>query len=194
LLPLDCGKRHREGLEGPRDALAGEVVGASARVLAKGASDLTRAVDAAVVSERVATLSQAVGVAGVVDMSQGVEMLASSEDVNVMSALVGLMSLEDVDHGLELARMAGEFSVVSQIVAPLQMPLLTAFLEERSISLHAMAVEQVRQAGSTRSLARAIAATGKQIAGLGENEIAEGVARLAVSEGMAVRSEQRLLQ
>ena len=105
-----------------------------------------------------------------------------------MSALVGLMSFEDIEHGLELARLSGEFSAVSQIVDLMQMPVLSSFLAARGERLQEMSVEQIRLAGSTRSLARAMAATGQKIAGMGENEMAEGVARVAFSEGMAERS------
>jgi hypothetical protein len=117
-------------------------------------------------------------------------MLATSDDVGVMSALVGLMSLEDVDHGLELARLAGELSVVGDIVQGLQMPILSDFLILRSASLHDMAVKQMRLAGSRRNLALAMAETSEKITGFGEDEIAEGAARLAISEGMAERSTE----
>ena len=172
---------------------AGEVAAVGAAELAKGASDLTRAVDAEIVADRMARLSKAVEVAGVVDVAEGAEMLAASEDVGVMSALVGLMSYEDAEHGLELARLAGELEAVSQVVEGLQMPMLYVFLSARSERLQEMAVEQIRQAGSTRGLARAMAATGKQLAGMGENEVAEGLARMAVSEGMADRSAELAL-
>ena len=49
-------------------------------------------------------------------------------------------------------------------------------------------ISRFRQAGSTRSLARALTATGQKIAGMGENEVVEGIARMAASEGMAERS------
>jgi len=178
-------------VEGANDLkAAGELADFSSAELASGASHLTRAVDAQIVAERMATLSGAVAEAGVVDMAQGAAMLAASNDVGVMSALVGLMSLEDVDHGLELARLAGELNVVSEIVHGLQMPVLSDFLESRGASLHQMAVNQIRLAGSTRNLAYAMADTSQQITGFGEDEMAEGVARLAVSEGMAERSTE----
>ena len=169
---------------------AQEVADLGAVELAAGASNLTRAVDAGIVAERMARLSETVAVAGVVDVAEGADMLAASDDVNVMSALVGLMSLEDAEHGLELARLAGELSAIGQVVEGLQMPLLTVFLAARSVRLQEMAVEQIRQAGSTRSLAHAMAATGQKIADMGENEVAEGMVRMAVSQGMAERSAE----
>jgi len=169
---------------------AGDLVRAGAVELASGASDLTRAEDLELVSERMSTLSEVVAVAGVTDVAQGAEMLASSDDVNVMSAIMGLMSEDDIEHGLELARLSGELMTVSEVVASLQMPVLTEFLYDRGELLQEIAVEQIRMAASTRGLARAMASTGKKIAGLGENEVAEGFARMAVSEGMAIRSEE----
>jgi hypothetical protein len=160
----------------------------SAAELAAGASHLTRAVDAQIVADRMATLSGAVAEAGVVDIAQGAAMLATSDDVGVMSALVGLMSLDDVDHGLELARLAGELSVVSEIVQGLQMPILSDFLILRSASVREMAVKQMRLAGSRRNLALVMAETSEKITDFGKGEIAEGAARLAISEGMAERS------
>jgi len=157
---------------------------------AAGVSDLTRAEDAVVVAERVKALSDVVGVAGVVDVAQGAEMLAASEDVGVMSAMVGLMGEEDLETGLELARIAGELWAVSDVVDMLQMPALTDFLAERGEILQEIAVEQIIRSASTKGVARAIEAAGGKIADLGNNEIAEGVTRMAVSEGLAEGSKQ----
>jgi hypothetical protein len=67
--------------------------------------------------------------------------------------------------------------------------VLSAFLQRRGGRLHEMSVEQIRGAASMRSLSRAMASTGQKIAGMGENEMAEGVVRLAVSQGMAEKSD-----
>lgn len=157
---------------------------------AAGISDLTRAEDAVVVADRVKTLSEVVGVAGVVDVAEGAEMLAASEDVAVMSAMVGLMGEEDLETGLELARIAGELWAVSDVVDMLQMPALTDFLAERSEILQEIAVEQMIRSASTKGVARAIEAAGGKIAEMGNNEIAEGVTRMAVSEGLHEGSKE----
>ena len=157
---------------------------------AAGVSDLTRAEDAAVVASRVKTLSDVVGVAGVVDVAEGAEMLATSEDVGVMSAMVGLMGEDDLETGLELARIAGELWAVSDVVDMLQMPALTEFLAERGELLQELAVEQILKAASTKGVAKAIESAGGKIADLGNNEIAEGVTRMAVSEGLAEGSKK----
>jgi hypothetical protein len=94
------------------------------------------------------------------------------------------MSREDIEHGLALARLSGELAAVGEVVDLLQMPVLSEFLDERGGTLQEMAVDQILLAGSTRSLARAIEAAGGRMADLGENEVAEGIVRVGVSEGL----------
>ena len=156
--------------------------------MAAGASDLTRAVDVSVMSDRMATLSEVVAAAGVADMAQGAQMLAASDDVKVMSAVVGLMGVEDFETGLQLARLSGELETISDVLERLQMPVLSVVLDDRGELLQSMAVDAIMRAGSTRGLAVAMAATGQTMGDLGENEVAEGVVRLAVSQGAAEQS------
>ena len=166
---------------------AADMAAAGAVLMGKGASDLTKAEDAKLMSERMAVLSDVVSAAGSADIAQGAAMLAASEDVNVMSALVGLMSLEDIEHGMELARLSGEMRTAGELVDSLKMPVLSLFLAKRAARLHDMSVEQVRSAMSTHVVAEVLAAAGKKINALGENEMDEGVTRLTVS---AVVSEE----
>jgi hypothetical protein len=51
-----------------------------------------------------------------------------------------------------------------------------------------MSVEQIRIAISTDGLAKALAATGKKINTLGQNEVEEGFARLSTSEAVSDES------
>ena len=99
----------------------------------------TRAVDAAVVADRLSTLSEIVETAGIDDISQGADLLAHSEDVAAMSAIVGLMSYSDIERGLELARMAGELRAISDVTHALEMPVLTAVLADRGERLQQVA-------------------------------------------------------
>jgi hypothetical protein len=69
------------------------------------------------------------------------------------------------------------------------MPVFAAFLSERASRLHEMSVEQIRLAIATEGVSQLLADTGTQIGTLGENEVAEGIARLKVSEAAAERSE-----
>lgn len=167
---------------------AADMAATGAVLMGKGASDLTRAEDQKLMSDRMAVLSEVVGAAGVTDIEQGVEMLAASEDVTVVSALMGLMSLEDIEHGLELARLSGEMQTAGELVEAIKMPVLAAFLTRRSARLHEMSMEQIRTAVSTKAVSQVLAAAGKKIEALGENEMDEGVTRLAVSTVAAEES------
>ena len=158
--------------------------------VAAGASDLTRATDAALAAERMQQLSDIVGAAGVVDVAQGVDMLIKGGDVRAMGAIVTLMSREELDRGLELARIAGEMWTVSDLAALLDMPMLADFLEERGTRLQEIAVDQLLRSTGTRALAGSIKRAGQDIEAMGEEEIAEGALRVAVSEAAAERSAE----
>lgn len=180
----------QEALQGAKQLKAAKVKEAIGNeYVAQGVSDLTRAVDSKAVSERMAVLSDVVATAGIVDIAEGSEMLAASEDVGVLSALVGMMGRSDIEHGLELARLSGELYTVRDMVDALKMPVLAEFLTDRAARLHAMSVEQIRIAISTDGLSQVLAATGKKIGTLGENEVEEGMVRLSTSEAVAGESE-----
>ena len=178
-------------IEGAQDL---EVAQAAVQIgvaeVAKGSSDLTRAADAAIVAERVQELSDVVGAAGVVDVEEGVDMLMKGGDVKAMGAIIKLMSKEELERGLELARLAGELWTVSDVADLLDMPVLADFLEERSSRLQDIAVDQLLRYTGTRALAGAIKDAGKDIEAMGEQEIAEGELRLAVSDAAAQRSAE----
>ena len=158
--------------------------------VAAGASDLTRATDAALAAERMQQLSDIVGAAGVVDVAEGVDLLLKGGDVRAMGAIVTLMSREELDRGLELARIAGEMWTVSDLAALLDMPMLADFLEERGMRLQEIAVDQLLRSTGTRALAGSIKRAGQDIEAMGEAEIAEGAVRVAVSEAAAERSAE----
>ena len=179
----------QEAIHGAEKLKAAKEMGdVGAVVFAKGASDITRAEDEQVMSARMAVLSDVVATAGVVDVTEGAEMLAASEDVGVLSALVGMMSVDDLEHGLELARLSGELHTASEMVDALHMPVLSTFLSERAVRLHEMSVEQIRLAISTDGVSQVLAAAGQRITALGENEVEEGLVRLAISEAVSEQS------
>ncbi len=169
---------------------AAEAAAFAATAGAAAASDLTRSVDAGAVANRLGTLSEMVGVAGINDVSQGIDMLTASDDVEAMSAVVGMMSLGDFDRGLELSRLAGELSTIAEVVALLEMPVLATVLDDRGDQLQEIAVDVILRAGAERGLASLMAATGQHIAEMGEEEIDEGVLRMAASDIAAQRSEE----
>ena len=70
------------------------------------------------------------------------------------------------------------------------MPVLADFLEERGMRLQQIAADQLLRYTGTRALAGAIKEAGKDIEAMGEQEIAEGAVRLAVSEAAAARSAE----
>ncbi len=160
---------------------AANMAATGAVLMGKGASDLTRAQDVKVMSDRMAVLGDVVGAAGITDIEEGVAMLAASEDVNVVSALMGLMSLEDIEHGLELARLSGEMLTAGELVQAIQMPVLAGFLTKRSARLHEMSLEQIRTAVSTKAVSQVLSAAGSKMEALGANEMNEGVTRLTMS-------------
>jgi hypothetical protein len=167
---------------------AEDMAAAGAVLLAQGASNVTQAVDQKIMSDRMAVLSDAVGVAGMADVAEGVAILAKSEDVSVLSALVGMMSSDGIEHGMELARLSGELQTASEMVEALQMPVLATLLSKRAARLHEMSVEQIRLAISTNGVSQILAATGQQISELGENEVEEGMTRLSVSRAASEES------
>jgi hypothetical protein len=158
--------------------------------VAAASSDLTRAADAALVSERMQDLSEIVAAAGIVDVEEGVEMMLKGGDVKAMGAIVGLMSKEELERGLALARLAGELSTVGDMMDVLQMPVLSEFLADRGQRLQDIAVDQLLRFTGTRALAGAIKEAGEHIEAMGEDEVVEGMMRGAVSEAAAKRSAE----
>jgi hypothetical protein len=123
-------------------------------------------------------------------VAQGVEMLTKGGNVRAMSAIVGAMSEEDLERGMELARIAGELETIGDVVDMLQMPVLSEVLTKRGLRLRQIAVDTLLSFTATRALSGAMGQTGKDIEALGENEVAEGVVRLAVSDAAAARSQE----
>jgi hypothetical protein len=107
-----------------------------------------------------------------------------------MSAMVGLMSAQDLERGLEIARTAGELWAVSDVVDTLEMPVLSGFLESRGESLQVVAVDVMLAAVGARALSVALSEEARRVADLGTEEAAEGLARLAVSAGLAGGGEE----
>jgi len=133
-------------------------------------------------------LSDVVAEAGSTDVAEGVEALVTSEDINVQSALVGMLSAKDVARAMELGAVSGQLAVVADIVEAREMPVIAAFLEDKSNLLRVFAVESIKRATATRALAEAIAETGAKVGDWGANEVAEGLVRMSAAEAVAQRS------
>lgn len=80
--------------------------------------------------------------------------------------------------------------VVGDVVSILDMPVLAEFLAERGEQLQDIAVDQLLRYMSTRALAGAIKQAGQDIEAMGEQEVEEGLLRMAVSEAAAERSAE----
>jgi hypothetical protein len=191
----DAAKTAQAGVndieEAARTMASAEVLDSAGQIaLGAGIHDLTRADDLETVASRVASLSAIVAESGAADVAQGAEMLVAADDVGTVSAVVGLMSMADLDRGMELARISGELQAASRIVDKLKMPLLSAFLGDRSGTMCRLAVDNILLASATRALAAGMAATGKKLEDLSANEVAEGIVRLAASGALADRSAQ----
>ena len=99
------------------------------------------------------------------------------------------MSGAQLDRGLAIARVSGELSAVSRLMARLEMPLLAVFLDDRSALLQALSVETLVGSQGTRLIAAALAETADDVEEVAERQAASGIARLAVGEALAARSQ-----
>jgi hypothetical protein len=165
------------------------VATASRVLLAEGASDATRGIDAAKAAKRAAKRSKRAAAAGVRDVAQGADLLAASEDLAVQSAAVSAMSADDLNLGMKLASIAGQLLATGNVMATLGMPAFADFMVDKGEELQELAVDELLRSGTTRALATAMAETGAQVGELGEGEVAEGIDRLVESEDMEIQSE-----
>jgi hypothetical protein len=103
---------------------------------------------------------------------------------------VRALSASDMQHGLSLAGIAGQLATVSDVMDSLQMPVLSAFLDDTSGQLRDLAISSLLRARDTQNLAGLIRRTSQTVAGYGTTEMAEGLVRLAASEDFAAQSAQ----
>ncbi|MEZ4519951.1 MAG: hypothetical protein R3C44_25035 [Chloroflexota bacterium] len=80
------------------------------------------------------------------------------------------------------SRLSGELMVLADVVAEMEQTIIADFLYDRSERLRELASDNIIRFGSLRALSEAIEETGSDIAELGDNEVAEGVARLDLAE------------
>src|SRR5262249_7125095 len=110
--------------------------------------------------------------------------------IAVMSAMVRALSAKDLERGLATARIAGEFAAVGDLARRMGMPVLAAFVTDRSNKLRGISVENLLQYSGTRALSDAMSSAGARVGDLGAGEVAEGITRMAVAGRMAERSEE----
>jgi hypothetical protein len=107
-----------------------------------------------------------------------------------LSRAVRAASLEDTADAMELAAMSGQLAVVGDVVYGLQMRSLGIFLAAMSSRLKAHAARELVQARSRQELAEAMGSVGELVAGLGANEVEEGVLRMVAAEELEIASSE----
>ena len=120
---------------------------------------------------------------------RGSAVVMAAENVELAGALIGIMGAEDLAFSMELAGVAGQLKVAGDVVGKSDMPIMAAFLAEKSELLSQLATDNIFQAAALRGVALALGETGLDLSDAGVEEMAEGATRLAVSRGMAVGSE-----
>jgi hypothetical protein len=202
-------KKAREAVNGLKDAAATEatlgilnaaegagdlqtasnVSAASRDLLAEGASDATRGVDAMKAARRAARRSKRAARKGVRDVAQGSGLLSASEELAFESEIVSELSADDLEHGMNLASIAGQLWAASNVLETLDMPMFSNFLDDKGQELQDLAVDVLLRSGATRGLARAMAETSAEVGELGVGEVAEGIDQLVESEELENQSE-----
>ena len=100
------------------------------------------------------------------------------------------LSAEDLDVGLALAGIAGQLESLTGVLDRLGTATVASVLNSKGEQLKQSADALIRRAAATAVLARTLAETSMAAAVLGEEEVAEGQARLATSEWEQGASEE----
>lgn len=153
------------------------------------ASQLTRGEDALLSAERRARLSEMVATAGVNDIVQGAQLVVASEDVQALSAVVSALNADDLEDTMEIASISGELSVISDVLYAMDLPVISAFLQDRGERLKELAVDNIMRYGAVRALTEAMDEAGDEIAMMGDAEMAEGEMRIEMADIAAASSE-----
>lgn len=150
---------------------------------------LTRGQDALYMAARRASLADLISAAGVNDLMQGADMLAASEDIGTMSTVVHSLNEEDLQGVIEIGAISGELAVLGDVLATMEFETMAAFLRGRSQRLRELALENILRYGALRALGDSMRETGATVGTLGEEEVAEGEARLDLAEAAAANSQ-----
>jgi hypothetical protein len=128
-------------------------------------------------------------VGGAEEMGRAEDTLEVAQDIEELTRIVRSIGRAELDRGLAIARISGELSAVSRVIAGLDMPLLAVLLDDRSAQLQAVSVETLIGSQGTRLVAGALEETAEEVELVADREAASGIARLAVGEALAARSE-----
>ena len=150
---------------------------------------LTRGHAALYTAARRASMGELESAAGVNDLMQGADMLAASEDITTMSAVVHALNEEDLEEVIEIGAISGELAVLSDVLAAMDMATMADFLLGRSQRLRELAVDNILRYGAVRALSESLRETSATVGALGEEEVAEGEARLDLAEAASANSQ-----
>jgi hypothetical protein len=161
----------------------------SQAVAASSQEDMAAGIEAIATAEAVAELSRALGEAGIEEILAGRRVLRVSQDVASESLAVRALSEEDLNIGLALAGIAGQLRSLTGAVDRLGPRVIAGVLESKGEQLGRLAESVMARSAATAALGRTLAQTSLAAAQLGDAEVAEGQARLTVSEWEAEESQ-----
>jgi len=157
-------------------------------VAVEGVADITRGEDEIAAAEVAAELGQVAGRAGARDVAEGVETLEVAEEVGVVASLAAAVTFDDLERGMVLAAMSGQLRVASDIVDLMRMPVLTAFLRQKSYQLRGLAVNEIGRAMAAAAVAEDLESLRDRLAGLGLAEVGQGMEEFAAADALAEAS------
>lgn len=153
------------------------------------AAQLTRGQDALYSAEQRARLSELVEIAGETDIDQGTEMISAASDVALMNAAIATLNEDDLADAMEIASISGELAVLADVVAEMELTIISDFLFQRSERLRELSSANMMRFGSMRALVEGIEDSSGDLAEMGDDELAEGMARLELAEAAMANSE-----
>ncbi|MCO5186020.1 MAG: hypothetical protein M9918_18415 [Anaerolineae bacterium] len=162
-----------------------DVAAASRQAGEAAVADAVLAEAAMIGAGRSMALSDAVGEAGIEDIEEGAAMLDAADSLAVIGAVIDSMNEDDLAHSMEIAAISGQLNATGDLMSSIDMPVMAAFLWDRGDRLRELAVDSMVRFALGRTLSEAIAETESEIEALGENELAEGLARLDLSDEFA---------
>ena len=127
--------------------------------------------------------------AGVNDLMRGADRRAASDDIPTMGAVVHALNEEDLEDVIEIGAISGELAVLSDVLAAMAFDTMSEFLLSRSQRLRELAVDNILRYGAVRALSESLHETSATVGALGEEEVAEGEARLDLAEAAAANSQ-----
>src|SRR4029079_8400324 len=125
-----------EGLAGLADAR--EIADAGIGAVAVGAGDVALGAGKLQVAERGGELADLAALGGIEELGRAGDTQELAEDLEGLTQIVRTMGGVQLGRGLAIARVSGELSAVSRVMTVLDMPLLAAFLDDRSSQLQVL--------------------------------------------------------